>query len=164
MDQSEGSDLINESHKNLTIWYKFLTITCKIKLKLRPYVRDSSCGITKDLSGKQIKKVLKKINLKKLFPTLNSKETIRRIWKGFYEIDKKISKNIIDYQTLKTKTENWMKDFLSIYTKDNVTPYMHIFVNHFHEFLRLYGDLSVFSEQGMNLNIKFMKKSLIVKY
>lgn len=157
LDQYEGTDLINEGHKNLTIWYKFLTITCKIKLKLRPYVRDSSCGITKDLTGKQIKKVLKKINFKKLFPTLNSKETIQRIWKGFYEIDKKISKNIIDYPTLKTKTENWMKDFLSIYTKDNVTPYMHIFVNHFHEFLRLYGDLSVFSEQGMNLKIKFMK-------
>ena len=84
---------------------------------------------------------------------MKSEEIIQRIWKDFYEIDKKISKNIIDYQTLKTKTENWMKDFLSIYTKDNVTPYMHIFVNHFHEFLRLYGDLSAFSEQGMNSKI-----------
>ena len=32
---------------------------------------------------------------------------------------------------------------------DEVTPYIHIFVSHFHEFMELHGDQNIFNQEGL---------------
>ena len=159
MDSYDGKDVIHfNKHINLTIWYHFLKNDCKIKLKLIPFNLQNTAGITKDLNGKQILKVFKKINIVKLFPELDKKEIIHKIWKDYYLIDRHISKNLFTPQKLEEKTRDWLSNFLNVYTSDQVTPYTHVLTNHFHEFLKEFGNISIFTEQG---NDKFIYNLII---
>ena len=148
MDSYDGKDIINfNKHTNLTIWYNFLKNDCNIKLKLIPFNLQNTAGITKDLNGKQILKVFKKINIELIFPELDKKEIIHKIWKDYYLIDRYISKNLFTPEKLEEKTKDWLVNFLKVYTSDQVTPYTHVLTNHFHEFLKEYGNISIFTEQ-----------------
>ena len=42
-----------------------------------------------------------------------------------------------------------MDDSLAVYQSRHVTPYMHSFISHVPEFLTLYGNLTQFTQQGM---------------
>ena len=42
-----------------------------------------------------------------------------------------------------------MSLFTSVYQTENVTPYLHVLVSHMPEFLKLYGSISPFSQQGL---------------
>jgi hypothetical protein len=54
----------------------------------------------------------------------------------------------------------WFKLFRSYYHGDVVTPYIHIFVSHFHEFLELHGDLNLFNQEGLEkLNLTYVKST-----
>lgn len=47
------------------------------------------------------------------------------------------------------KTEEWMVLFKKVYLKKYITPYMHAFCSHLHQFQKLYGDINMFNLQGM---------------
>ena len=57
-----------------------------------------------------------------------------------------LKKNELSPQNIKFQTSEWLKTFLLVYQKSNVTPYMHIFVSHLHEFVYLYGEINLFTE------------------
>ena len=63
-------------------------------------------------------------------------------------------------QVLETSTENfnqmiiqmlddWITLFISIYQTKHVTPYMHILRSHIPQFIKIYGTLAPFSQQGL---------------
>lgn len=150
LDKYSGEQIINfEKDKNLTNWYLFLTKKLKINLRLQEYEKNKDFGITPDVGGTKLLKIFKKIQLEKLFPDLAYKYTKSWIWGEFYSIDRSISDNRLTSEELKTRTDNWLFNFLQVYPKDEVTPYMHIFRNHFYEILEKYGDLSKFTCQGI---------------
>ena len=50
---------------------------------------------------------------------------------------------------LKIEISRWTTDFLCIYQTTDVTPYMHAFRCHAPEFLKLYGNIANFNQQGL---------------
>lgn len=47
------------------------------------------------------------------------------------------------------RTQQWMELFQKIYITIHITPYIHAFVSHLHQFQRLYGDINMFNLQGL---------------
>ena len=43
----------------------------------------------------------------------------------------------------------WQSKFLEVYRSKNVTPYMHAFVSHVPEFLKIHGAIVLFTQQGL---------------
>ena len=96
--------------------------------------------------------LLQKISIPTLFPELSKVEEWQEIWTQFYLLYKCIcaesfSKDDIDH--LQADLKQWMTIFLAVYQSRHVTPYMHSFVCHVPEFLTLYGNLTQFTQQGM---------------
>lgn len=50
---------------------------------------------------------------------------------------------------LQMDLNQWMTCFLGVYQSRHVTPYMHAFVCNVPEFLTLYGNITQFTQQGM---------------
>ena len=71
------------------------------------------------------------------------------MWKSFYSIYIKIKKKEINHDEVKKASKDWLKDFTNIYDTKHVTPYMHIFVNHVHEFMEKYDDVNRFNVEGL---------------
>ena len=101
-----------------------------------------------------MKKVYMNIDkLQTLFPTLANVEKIVSIWSNFYKIITDIQKRIIGHEQIKVQTMDWLTLFLQIYSSAHITPYIHQFVYHLHEFEKIYGNsyinINSFSLQGM---------------
>ena len=45
--------------------------------------------------------------------------------------------------------KNWVREFLTVYQTKNVTPYMHSFANHVPEFIKRYGNIAKFTQEGL---------------
>ena len=45
--------------------------------------------------------------------------------------------------------KQWVKDYTNIYQTKHVTPYTHILAKHVPEFLKCYGNLITFKQQGL---------------
>ncbi len=150
LDNYGGEDIINESHKNLSIWYyDFLRKKCKIGVKLIKFNNQNKAKITRDFNGCEIIKIFRSMNFNNYFeniiPNYRRKQ---ELWRLFYWIDRGISWNKLSPQEIKSKTEHFNKLYFENYSNDEATPYIHAFCNHLHEFATLYGDISAFSEQG----------------
>ena len=50
---------------------------------------------------------------------------------------------------LSIKIDDWLINFLDVYQRKNVTPYIHLLSCHIIEFVRKYGTLAPFSQQGL---------------
>lgn len=151
----------------------FLENVCKFK---KPYkIKDGRIEL-KEFYGSQYEIIFSNIKLDTILP--HEPEEVKdycikmqNILTGFYSIychlkypvpkEKKMRKqeiNRLDYieeeeiltsELLKNKTHEWFKLFRSYYHGDVVTPYIHIFVSHFHEFLEMHGDLNLFNQEGL---------------
>ena len=51
--------------------------------------------------------------------------------------------------SLQSDIKEWVRDFLTVYQTKNVTPYMHSFANHAPEFIKHYGDVAKFTQEGL---------------
>jgi hypothetical protein len=54
----------------------------------------------------------------------------------------------IDSQKIKIKTKNWIKLFCKVYHLKHVTPYIHAFANHLHQFYKN-GNLHFYNLEGL---------------
>ncbi|KAJ8019299.1 hypothetical protein HOLleu_42180 [Holothuria leucospilota] len=62
----------------------------------------------------------------------------------------------------------WVQLFTEVYLSKDVTPYMHVLINHVPDALRLHGNISNFSQQGLeklndNVTSWFFRSSSHVK-
>ena len=49
----------------------------------------------------------------------------------------------------KIKVNKWLEKFLSVYQVKNVTPHIHLLTCHIPQFLKKYGTIALFSQQGL---------------
>ena len=72
------------------------------------------------------------------------------LWNNFYHLYRLIKENRLSEQGsfFERKCGEWLRLFLDIYSLDQVTPYMHIFVFHVHELNRLHGNINIFNQEG----------------
>ena len=74
---------------------------------------------------------------------------INSIWKEFREIYNQIKKQQLNNSEVKFKTKQWLNQFTTIYDAKHITPYMHCFGNHLHEFIEMYDDVNNFNVEGL---------------
>ena len=161
LDNCKGSQFLDEKkHINIFKWVNFLKEECKLKKATRSiFTKDKDASATSSLDGDEIKQVLNKCDLEKLFPEIENIHTIQLIWLAFADIDKSLSEGNISANDLRNKTHNFLQLFLRVYPCKYVTPYIHIMVNHVHEFVDLLGNLSLFTCQGLENKNKKTKQT-----
>ena len=131
------------------IYIKFLNETCKISF--HTYTDKHSKNLKwRDLTGPEKLKLFKNINMIQLFPNLPNNDKIGEIWTSFRDIYRKLQSN--DHPNadqLQDDVDDWITLFTSIYQTKHVTPYMHILRSHIPQFIKIYGTLAPFSQQGL---------------
>ena len=96
--------------------------------------------------------LLDKINLPVLLPHLPNIEAVQTLWKDFQRLHKSLhskSISIADADRFGIDAKKWVTEFTAIYQTKNVTPYIHLMAMHIPEFLNKYGNLVLFTQQGM---------------
>jgi hypothetical protein len=73
------------------------------------------------------------------------------VWKDFYKILNivKENKDVVKSEEIASMTANWLKNYLNFHFEKTVTPYIHVFCNHLHEFINVHGDVNVFNLEGL---------------
>ena len=113
------------------------------------------------LTGPEKLKLFQNINIDEILPNSQDSITIQKLWKDFLaiaELSSSSNKDEIDIEEFSRETKVWLELFLSMYQTKHVTPYMHALVWHVPEFLRLFGSICPFTQQGLEkLNDKTTK-------
>ena len=141
---------------------EFLNGSCKIRFKW--YLDDSNKFAYRDLTGPEKHRVFNKINIPSLFPDLKEKIKLQNVWSTFYELINKLTDaDSSDAVTFESSVKSWVKEFLTIYQTKDVTPYMHAFTMHVPQFLSLHGNITIFTQQGLeklnDVTTKYFQRS-----
>ena len=102
--------------------------------------------------------LLKNINLPTLFPQLPKVIPTQTLWEDFKNLHHILQREDIspaEADHFRVKAKNWVRSFTAIYQTNHVTPYIHVIpyihvmAMHIPEFLKKYGNLVQFTQQGM---------------
>jgi hypothetical protein len=152
MDEVKVKQNFNTSpYTRLNKLEKFIKDDCKIKFKFSASQTKNSDKIEyKSLNGPEKHKIFSQIKIREIIGDEEGiGQKIETIWSNFYKIFNQVKKNELTHEEVKLETSNWLKNFLNVYESNKVTPYMHTFVSHLHEFVRLYEDVNQFTTQGL---------------
>ena len=114
--------------------------------------RDTGKLQYRDLTGPEKMQVIENINIKELLPSYNDAETVQSVWKKFLLLYTNMRQTFHKHEEIDAFSQSvctWIQEFLSIYQTIDVTPYMHAFCCHVPQFLRLYGNIEYFNQQGL---------------
>lgn len=104
----------------------------------------------RDLTGPEKLKLFDKINIPDLFPTVPQATNVQKLWTDFLTMYKMLqSTEKVAADVFEDKARDWLTLFTSVYQTRHVTPYMHLLTCHVAEFLRTYGTIALFSQQGL---------------
>ena len=134
--------------KHLHAFQKFLNEKCKVNFKF-VWLSETKKLTWRDLVGPEKIKLFEVFNLKEIFPEHDKLESLQKLWDDFYDIINAVKRVKIEHSDVKRRTQEWLDLFLTIYNKTTVTPYIHAFVAHLHEFVFLYKDINAFNLQGL---------------
>ena len=134
--------------KHLHAFQKFLNEKCKVNFRFY-WLSETKKLTWRDLVGPEKIKLFEAFNLKEIFPEHDNLESLQKLWDDFFEIITAVKRVELSHIEVKQSTEEWLELFLSIYNKTTVTPYIHAFVAHLHEFVFLYKDINAFNLQGL---------------
>ena len=146
-------DVVKKLHKKehslFEKYIKFLNETCKISF--HTYTDKYSNNLKwRDLTGPEKLKLFKNINIILLFPDITNNDKIQELWKSFGGIYQQLQSNDhLNADQLQDDVDAWISLFTSIYQTKHVTPYIHILVSHIPQFIKIYGTLAPFSQQGL---------------
>lgn len=137
---------------NIVRYEKFINETCKVAFHF--FVdKDSKKLKWRDLTGPEKLKVFNSVDIPKLFPRVRFGHLVQNLWKEFLEIYKILRSHTAlsneQVNDLKVKIDDWINNFVDVYQTKNITPYLHVLSCHIHEFVRRYGTISQFSQQGV---------------
>ena len=126
----------------------FMDLKENYNIKAPFSVVDKSINI-RELQGPDKKKLFQDCNLKTYAPGNEKLAKTEILWKDFWKLFMNIKKSEISKDDLKKSTKKWLSDFTAIYDANHVTPYIHCFANHLHEFVELYGNVNQFNLEGL---------------
>lgn len=145
---------LNKSNATfLHTYVDFLNHNCKISFHM--YLeKDTSQLKWRDLTGPEKLKVFKKLKIPEVFPTFPQSNKVQEIWNGLLQINEYLWSGTIDkkettFPEFEGVCRKWITNFLAVYHTRHVTPYMHLLIAHIPEFLKLYGSLAPYSQQGL---------------
>jgi hypothetical protein len=158
--------LDKEKHLNIVSYFDFLN---KVKIKVGFYANTTKgkTSLHREFNGTEILRFLDTVELKDVYPKdvrtnktaeeLKEEYSIKRkrdnmqeLFKMFYIVYLGItSENPYTSSEIREITSVWHALFLQTFHSSKVTPYIHIFVCHLHEFQELYGNVNLFNQQGV---------------
>jgi hypothetical protein len=153
-DKFTNSSIFNpEKHIGLNSFFEYLK-----KNKIHSYKKivnnqtKTVSTVLSSLTGKPRWEIFKTIKIKKRFRSLYGKRKanlVGKIWSSFYGIMQYMKDcKSIDPIKIKMKTQKWIKLFCKVYHIKHVTPYMHAFANHLHQFYEN-GNLYYYNLEGL---------------
>jgi hypothetical protein len=123
--------------RDLSIPWSFYT--CKEGAKLQ----------YRDFTGPEHIKILKHINLENLISWHPKIHQIKWLWKEFRDIMDTMKSEEVDPEGVERRERAWVCNYAQTFQAKDVTPYMHILMNHIPESLKLHGPIGNFSQQSM---------------
>ena len=131
----------------------------RIKVKFS-FWQDQRTWLHTSLMGDDKIKVIKLFNLNTILPS-HQAEKIHNLWNSFYGLYQKMKDVSTNPEDFAIKTKAWLDLFLTpstgtpntveyvkgLYRPNDITPYIHVFVFHIHEFIKFHQGfgLSAFS-------------------
>lgn len=123
------------------------------------------------LMGPDKKKVLEHFPVSQFIPGIRGQE-IEKLWREFFRLYKILRTPFLldqEIDTFEIDAKNWIRTFYrategnpnsvsqspGLYRKEDVTPYMHVFAQHIHQFMR--------QLKAKNLSLRFFSTSSIEK-
>ena len=137
---------------------KYQDFVSSLKISdFRFYIGQTSKALKcRSLTGPEKLKVMSNISIRNLLPELpdDKLESIQRLWDQFLHLNAIFSKRPedmtdSDVEMFEEEARSWGRHFINCYHISNVTPYIHAMMNHVPEFLRLYGSIVPFTQQGL---------------
>ena len=135
-----------ENSKNTAKYIHFLKEECKIRNCF--YLKDKKI-VFRDLRGAEKLVVFNKINLIKLFPDIEDVNSKNNVIQDFNTIYLKIRDNLIQAEEIQILTSQFLIEYLETFMISTISPYLHCFVCHLHEFRLLHQDFNLFNQQGL---------------
>jgi len=140
----EKLDRTKQTH--LAAYEHFLDDSCKISFCW--YVKDSKLN-WRDLTGPEKIRLFNLMDIPTVFPSLPQKNEIQHLWSTFIHLINSLKRPDCDADDLESGAKQWVRHFCSIYQTKHVTPYVHALAMHVPEFIRIYGSISKFNQQGL---------------
>lgn len=141
----DARNYLNVSSR-VEIFRSFLEDQCNIA---NPILSENNSITIKDFTGPQKIKIFQRISFEELYLEADRIDNIKFLWNDYVEIFNLVKKVEIPWDELKIRTKNWQKVFLDVYHSNEITPYIHAFVHHLHEFVKLYEDVDQFTLEGL---------------
>ena len=142
------STLDRSKHSNVTAYETFLNDQCKIHFKWYT-CQDTKQLKWRDLTGPEKIRLFKHMDIPKYFPDIPNASVIQDVWGEFARLFDQLGKSSINCDELEKDIKTWVNLFLRVYQTKNITPYVHSFAFHVPEFIRKYGTIGQFTQQGL---------------
>jgi hypothetical protein len=134
--------------KHLNSFQKYLNEKCKVNFRF-VWLSETKKLTWRDLVGPEKIRLFENFDLIEIFPEHDKLESLQKLWKDFFDIINAVKRVQIEHLDVKRRSQEWLDLFLTIYNRTAVTPYIHAFVAHLHEFVYLYKDINAFNLQGL---------------
>ena len=139
-----------EKHKYMSKYESFLA---EIGINFKWFVNKDSRKLEyRDLTGPEKLLLFQKINILDLMEDEVKGITIQKLWDNFSKLICEIKEDFREDSKIElyaAAIKSWISEYNDIYTAASVTPYMHAFSQHIPEFLKLYGNINIFNQQGL---------------
>lgn len=164
MDEIEKKQTFNNGFertkfKHMAGWESFLNDTLKIPFNWF-ICKETKKLKSRDLTGPEKMKLFRNIDFTQILPNHSKSADILQLWTQFMSITDMLSSSNLNQsiEQFQQKSKAFMDQFLQLYHTKHVTPYMHALLWHVPEFLKLYGQICSFTQQGFEkLNDKTTK-------
>ena len=119
-------------------------------------------------NGKEKFEICEKINIPELFSVEKEEDiedfnNIGQIWREFFNIYvsiKACEKNHTEYmEDLSKQLKTWLILYIKLNGSESITPYIHAFVFHLPEFIKIHKNVNLFNMQGLEKLNDFMTRS-----
>ena len=146
IDKATRIKLDRNKLTNLAKYESYLNEDCRISF--RWYVDDTSGLKWRDLTGPEKHRLFKAVKLTTLFPLIPRITEIQNLWSTFYAIVISLNSDC-NHATVASKSKTWVNNFCNLYQTKHVTPYVHAMAMHVPQSIELYGNITKFTEQGL---------------
>ncbi|XP_069103679.1 uncharacterized protein [Argopecten irradians] len=111
--------------------------------------KDTSKLYYTDLNGPEKRLLFQKLQISDILEDQERSDGIQDLWNGFLEIHDLLRSDNPYHAVVKEKVQLWGSKFVILYQSRDITPYMHILFYHVAELIEIHGNISKFTQQGL---------------
>ena len=149
-DNNKSADLNNHpAQKKLIEWLVSIGIKNPYKVKGEDSKESDPHFTLKSFSGKRCLKISQLINNQVLSDIKYGKEIVS-LFNNYFRLHQGYKYNYYKdkLEIFQQRVDKWKDDFLKVFHKKNVTPYIHYFTDHLSTTIKHFGEIGVHTLQG----------------